>query len=95
MIESPPLALNAQDGTAHLEGEVVSTMLGHGPEDGDPETGGRCCDLKLGQRSLAVSTEHEHMFANQSDGTLPSRSSVTEGRCVPCPTSPPMQCWGT
>jgi len=71
MIESPPLALNAQDGTAHLEGEVVSTMLGHGLEDGDPETGGRCCDLKLGQRSLAVSTEHEHMFVNSRTERFP------------------------
>ena len=71
-----PLALDPQQLRAQVEDEVVSEVLGNGPENTDPALGGGGGYGRLRNRTLAIRAVHELMFACDADATRPENRFV-------------------
>jgi hypothetical protein len=65
--ESTGLALNAQDLTGDLKGEIEPGVIAHRPQYWDAQTRGCQGDFKFRDVTGSVRIKHEHMFACDAD----------------------------
>ncbi|HEY7255972.1 MAG TPA: hypothetical protein VH476_04745 [Solirubrobacterales bacterium] len=58
-----PFALDANEGSSDVEGQVIPTVLGQRFQDVDSKLRGFLGNRQFGDVPLVISALHEHMFA--------------------------------